>query len=529
MSQSVRLQMASLSKRLQQSNLGVAQYNLARGSLISEKEIDAAATRWKDCLIGKIISPDDIEFDKVQKDFNIIWRRHKKVEINIMGRNMYVFKFKTDDDMTDVLKRFPWIIYEHLLVMKPYDNSIPLEEKIVNDGENGFTKRGRAVSAKTEVDLRQPLKRGNWLLTAAKQKVWIRYHFEKQPRQICTKCFTIDHDKEQCAERAWNIFIFVMTKSAFEAYYAKHAHLVENMQNSESNAAGNNTLTLANGNGPESSNEEDDPRKFKRSRDSGIEDNYVLLDMNNQNPNIPRREITQQIISGGGGITEIGENSHGGYDLNMEDAENGGRDPINGEYHLPTTELISHTANQRDVSAPFQGKNLNHHVTTRIALKLVNETDTYLSNPAPENNLRIVTEEENLNSVISQLPEKCHIIFSDEAFDKNSNLSDIGLVMNDITGSFLGCKLKAGNVRNAEEVESLALLETVKWAKEKDLEKVCFVSDAKKVIDSFNFNNNQLFWYNNSFLDDSKISRRSRTSGEWMGFIPEFLNSISFF
>lgn len=107
-------------------------------------------------------------------------------------------------------------------------------------------------------------------------------------------------------------------------------------------------------------------------------------------------------------------------------------------------------------------------------------------------------------------------------------------------------------MRNAEEVESLALLETVKWAKEKDLEKVCFVSDAKKVIDSFNFNNNQLFWYNNSFLDDcktiipsfsfvkfqflrrnhivladlaAKFSRRSRTSGEWMGFIPEFLNS----
>ncbi|XP_026442868.1 uncharacterized protein LOC113342583 [Papaver somniferum] len=302
--------------------------------------------------------------------------------------------------------------------------------------------------------------------------------------------------------------------------------------------------------------------------------------MNNQNPNIPQREITQQIVSNGERISEIRERSHGGHDLNMEDAENGDRDPINGADHLPTYESIIRTANQDWISKwlsndslkskasavltiawsiwkerclkNFQGKNLNHYVTTRLALKLVNDTDTYLSNFVSENNPRTVTVGQNLNSVISQLSEKCHVIFSDGAYDKKSKLSGIGLVMNDITSSFLGCKLKARNMRNAEEAESLVLLEALKWAEEKDLEKVCFVSDAKTVIDSFNFNNNQLFCYNNSVLDEcrtfipsfsfvkfqflrrnhivladlaTKFSRRSRTSGEWMGFIPEFLNS----
>lgn len=41
----------------------------------------------------------DIDFDKVQKDVNIIWRKHKRTEINTMGRNLFVFKFKTADDV----------------------------------------------------------------------------------------------------------------------------------------------------------------------------------------------------------------------------------------------------------------------------------------------------------------------------------------------------------------------------------------------------------------------------------------------
>lgn len=107
-------------------------------------------------------------------------------------------------------------------------------------------------------------------------------------------------------------------------------------------------------------------------------------------------------------------------------------------------------------------------------------------------------------------------------------------------------------MRNAEEAESLALFEAVNWAKDKGLDKVCFVSDAKAVIDSFNSSNSQLHWENKTVIDDrksiiscfslvrfeflkrnntmladkaAKFCRRSRTSGEWMGYIPEFLNS----
>lgn len=108
------------------------------------------------------------------------------------------------------------------------------------------------------------------------------------------------------------------------------------------------------------------------------------------------------------------------------------------------------------------------------------------------NNLDSV-EEKNLSTVISSLPNNCVFVFSDAAFDKNTNLSGIGLVMNNTACSFIEYKLKAGIVRDAEEAESLALLDAVTLAKDKSLEKMCFVSNAKSVIDYFNFNSNQLF------------------------------------
>ncbi|RZC84797.1 hypothetical protein C5167_047586 [Papaver somniferum] len=209
----------------------------------------------------------------------------------------------------------------------------------------GFTKRGRVVSAKIEVDLSQPLKRGNWLLNAAKQKVWIRYHFEKQPRKICPDCFTIDHNQEMCEERAWNIFIFGMTEAEFGEYYVNHAHLVEAMQNNPDGMEGENGSD--NQNGPEDPiDEETDPRKHKRSRDSGMEDNYVLLEMNSENPNQNLREISQSNINGRGVQLEIGGPSHEGYDLNMEDADNGVREPNPLMYHLPAAESTISTSNQ---------------------------------------------------------------------------------------------------------------------------------------------------------------------------------------
>lgn len=214
--------------------------------------------------------------------------------------------------------------------------------KIAKDGGKGYTKRGRVIIAKNEVDLSQPLKRGTWILTAAKQKVWIRYHYEKQPRKICPDCFVIDHNEELCEERAWNIFIFGMTEPSFQEFYAKHAHLVKKVQEGET--VSETRLVNLGGNGfDEPEEDESNPRKYKRSRGPR---NYVLLEMNSQRPNSNLGEMSQLIINGRGCQSEIEGTSHGGYDLNMEDVENGVGDPNETLYHLPATVSSTSTTNQ---------------------------------------------------------------------------------------------------------------------------------------------------------------------------------------
>ncbi|XP_026434673.1 uncharacterized protein LOC113332340 [Papaver somniferum] len=154
-------------------------------------------------------------------------------------------------------------------------------------------------------------------------------------------------------------------------------------------------------------------------------------------------------------------------------------------------------------SCVFQGKTLNHHATARLAMKLVTDTETYLNDAISKESVHVhSSEEKNLSTSTNSLPSDCVLVFSDAAFDKNTNLFGICLIMLNIAGSFIGCKLKAGSVRNAEEAGSLALLEAVTWEKAKSLEKVCFISDAKIVIDDFNSTSNQLFWYNKSVLED---------------------------
>ncbi|XP_026428434.1 uncharacterized protein LOC113324333 [Papaver somniferum] len=227
MSHPNNLQVAALTRRMQNANLNLNQVRDVRSSLISVSEIDKAANKWNNCLIGKIIHKDTIEPDDVKKEINIIWRQYKRVEMKVMGRNLFVFKFRNEKDKQEVFKRIPWVINFMLFVLREYDNSIPLEnytfthhifsvifrnlalehtddgiiEKMAQDigqlvevdGKKCVTIRGRVVTAKILVDLREPLKRGVWIFNAAKQKVWVKYHFEKQPKTT-PHCYVIEHD-----------------------------------------------------------------------------------------------------------------------------------------------------------------------------------------------------------------------------------------------------------------------------------------------------------------------------------------------
>ncbi|RZC84589.1 hypothetical protein C5167_047374 [Papaver somniferum] len=83
-----------------------------------------------------------------------------------------------------------------------------------------------------------------------------------------------------------------------------------------------------------------------RIRDSGIEDNYVLLDTisSTRNPNINSHSC--MMVNGRGDHSEIDVMSQGGGDLNMVDVENGIRESNYLVFHPPATDQSRSAANQ---------------------------------------------------------------------------------------------------------------------------------------------------------------------------------------
>ncbi|XP_026433886.1 uncharacterized protein LOC113331393 [Papaver somniferum] len=201
-------------------------------------------------------------------------------------------------------------------------------------------------------------------------------------------------------------------------------------------------------------------------------------------------------------------------------------------------------------------KSLNYHTNARTGLKLVNDTAQYPNSVVTlTDSTPVQPDGMDYSAVTCNLPVDGTIVYCDASFDKHTNLSGIGLIMNDVARKFLGFKTISGVARNAEEAEILAVLEAILWAKAQGKSDVCLISDAKVVLDCLNFNNNQLSWFNNSILDDcrsftdsfssirfeflnrsfthladvaAKHCRTFRINGEWFGMKPNFLSLNNF-
>ncbi|RZC43960.1 hypothetical protein C5167_036912 [Papaver somniferum] len=100
--------------------------------------------------------------------------------------------------MEAVLKRNPWTIS--------------------TDPPNCRPTYGSMISARVKIDLRKPLFRGGWWNTRAGGVTWVRYHWERQPHNLCPHCWTIDHNQEECATVAHDLKVRRYTNEEYINY-----------------------------------------------------------------------------------------------------------------------------------------------------------------------------------------------------------------------------------------------------------------------------------------------------------------------
>ncbi|KAL4297993.1 hypothetical protein GQ457_12G013480 [Hibiscus cannabinus] len=74
--------------------------------------------RW---VVGKLVSPRIVDGPLLIRIYFSVWKNQPLEEVTSLGPNMFLFKFKKDEDRDFVLGRCPWTFDGELLALKPFD------------------------------------------------------------------------------------------------------------------------------------------------------------------------------------------------------------------------------------------------------------------------------------------------------------------------------------------------------------------------------------------------------------------------
>ncbi|XP_026459771.1 uncharacterized protein LOC113360479 [Papaver somniferum] len=94
----------------------------------------------------------------------------------------------------------------------------------------------------------------------------------------------------------------------------------------------------------------------------------------------------------------------------------------------------------------------------------------------------------------------------DAAYDKDSKICGIGLILRNCAERCLEALVKVTKARDSEQAEGLAFLEVVEWIKTKAWSNIIIEGDCKTIIEDVTSNFGNVLWQDHNLLSDiSKI------------------------
>lgn len=197
-------------------------------------------------LLGKLITHKNVGTSIVSEVVNKAWKPTYQIRVDRLDKNIFMFHFNHEADLSNAFRRRPWSIRGGHLVLKQWNPSLAwqeipfststfwvqvhglpelwkspsnlrrLGEKVgsVIDldlaGEGGGAWR-KFIRIQVEVDLLRPLMPGIFLTRGKLPHLWVSFRYEKLA-DVCYQCGIIGHKTQVCQGKT----LFIHNPFGFE-------------------------------------------------------------------------------------------------------------------------------------------------------------------------------------------------------------------------------------------------------------------------------------------------------------------------
>lgn len=201
---------------------------------IETKMVEEIKDQVNHCLIGKLLSNRLITISAIKKAMNGAWKTRKKFEVEFAGKNVYAFKFQSQEDRDWVLNNGPWLFDKSLVILEEpkvdqriselkfnkmtfwlrlinlpvgFQNRYAAElignkigEFIEVDYDKDRLHWGDTMRIRVRIDISNPLPRGFMLKAEGIEgDCWVTIRYERLP-EFCFHCGCIGHMAKECSD-----------------------------------------------------------------------------------------------------------------------------------------------------------------------------------------------------------------------------------------------------------------------------------------------------------------------------------------
>jgi hypothetical protein len=198
------------------------------------EECTDVASQGLMCVVGKLFVDHIVSKETIKKELLTWWKLLGTISFKILGENLFLIEFTSEEDKGRVLEGRPWVFEGSLFLIEDFDGctspaelsfdkaafwirmkNLPLAcmgretgrmlgssvgTMVDIDTDAKGVGWGEALRVKVLIDLRKPLARGRKLNMQGITK-WIPFQYERLPR-FCFNCGLIVHGKTGCPKKS---------------------------------------------------------------------------------------------------------------------------------------------------------------------------------------------------------------------------------------------------------------------------------------------------------------------------------------